>query len=142
MADWVSAISSSLSALAAVFSFLAFLSAMKMQREDSINDVRPELLLLDWSTEDKDTSSIGPYTRIKASKIKNVGRGPVFDLWCLEISPRQSNDEITSAILACPYIAAGMEEAIDVGFLVKWSDEPVAEQDAFVVRRVRPVKYI
>jgi hypothetical protein len=52
---------------------------MKMQREDAINDVRPELLL-DWSLEDKAESNISPYTRVSAAKIKNVGRGPAFGI--------------------------------------------------------------
>jgi hypothetical protein len=45
MAEWIEAIGSLLSALAALFSVLAFLSALKTQREDSINGVRPEWYL-------------------------------------------------------------------------------------------------
>lgn len=135
MTDWVAAISSSFSAIAAVFSLLAFVYVINIQREDSINDVRPELLLLDWSVEEKEDRVIGPYTRIHASRIKNVGRGPAFDLWCMEISPKQSEGELTSAVLSCPYVAAGTEEVIDVGFLINWSNGRTEEdKDSFIVR--------
>jgi hypothetical protein len=134
MADWVSAIGSVFSAIAAFFSLAAFLYAMRMQREDSINDVRPELLLLDWSVEDREYSNSGPCTSIKAARIKNVGRGPALDIWCTSIDPGDK-DAIPTGVLACPYVAHGAEEAIEIGFHVDWSDKPFEEKKkGFIVR--------
>ncbi len=51
------------------------------------------------------------------------------------ISPKQPKDQLISAVLTCPYVAAGMEEKIEVGFTIQWSDPPVEdEKDAFIVR--------
>jgi hypothetical protein len=134
MADWLAAIGSLLSAITACLSFGAFIYAMKMQREDSINDVRPELLLLDWKLDDKEVSNIGPYTSIRCSKIKNVGRGPAFDIWCVGLSPSEKGMPITG-VFACPYVASGAEEAIEIGFLVNWSDKPAEDAtDSFTIR--------
>jgi hypothetical protein len=95
MADWASAIGSISSALAAIFSLIAFIYAMRMQEQDSINDVRPELLLLDWSVKDGKQPHIGPYTTIRAAKIKNVGRGPAFDIWDVAFDPNAKGVPIT-----------------------------------------------
>jgi hypothetical protein len=124
MADWVAAISSSLSALAAIFSLLAFWYAMKMQREDSINDVRPELLLLEWSIEDRESSNIGPHTTIRAAKLKNVGRGPAFGISCMCVDAWEPKRELYGALMISPYVAAGSEETVEIAFTIPWNELP------------------
>src|SRR6185312_14192531 len=89
MMEALSAIGSIGSAVAAIFSFIAFLYAIRIQREDSTNDVRPELLLLDWSIEDEEDSNDGLCTFVHAKRIKNVGRGPAFDIWCTPFASSQ-----------------------------------------------------
>jgi hypothetical protein len=130
--NWVDAIGSILSAITACLSLGAFLYAMKMQREDSINDVRPELLLLNWSIEDKPVSNIGPYTSVKTTKIKNVGRGPAFDISFMSVDTNDAKREFQSAIMICPYVASGTEEPIEIGFITQWRELPPEEIKEFV----------
>lgn len=117
-ADWLAAISSALSAFAAIG---AFIYALRMRREDSINGVRPELLLLDWSVEG---DGINSDAIVRAAMIRNVGRGPAFDIFVRLVDPTEPDPEILGGMLICPYLAPGADEPTLAAFAVKVGDRP------------------
>ena len=123
MADWISAIGAGLSSVAAIVSLLAFLVALKMQKDDSINDVRPELLLEDWSIEDGQYPNTGPHTNILAARLRNVGRGPAFNISYMSSGPKEAT-RYSSSLMICPYLPADGTEPAEVRLVVFWDKLP------------------
>lgn len=107
MSNWpdiISAIGTIVSAVAAIFSLAAFMVAMKMQSEDSINDVRPELLLSDWTMKERSNQNVGCSTSIYPGRIRSVGRGAAFNISIYTRDPKEKMPEIHGATMICPYL--------------------------------------
>lgn len=114
--DILSGIGSILSGITAIFSLLAFLFALKMQRQDSINDVRPELVLLGWGIEDD-----GHFTTVRPGLIKNVGNGPAFDISFATLSEGEVVKLFYTSVFICPFLPPGEQDGIEGGIGVDWS---------------------
>jgi hypothetical protein len=106
------------SAVAASFAAFSAFMTMLIHRRNLLDAARPEILLVDWSREDRGTGD-GKHEVIKFRRIRNIGRGLAYNIYMNCLHERDRFPLACMSTMRIPLLAAG-EEIEANGEIVLW----------------------
>ena len=113
------AVVTALAAVAAMFSALSSLLIWRVQRQNLLETMRPELTLFNWGRVTQgDIPSNNSRAVVLFAKIKNVGRGAAFNVW-LRVD-RPQDGPYSMGTIRLPIIAANEELSLADSRIVVW----------------------
>ena len=89
------------SAIAATFSAIAAILILKIQRQNLLESVRPELVIGGWVRHER-RSENPDYEKISFETIKNVGRGPALHVTLASVTVNDDRETALARISQTP----------------------------------------